>query len=86
MNKILKAIKFFIEFLINLAIFVALAIVVLWLFWDVSPQTSVTKTAYFFSESWRILSGKQKSTEEFTQVGRQQLTESQKHIRTLDAK
>ena len=80
MNKIFKIIKFFIEFLINLAIFVALAIVVLWLFWDVTPQTSVTKTAYFFSESWRLISGKQKSDEEFTQVGKKQLEEPQKHI------
>ena len=86
MEKIVKIIKFFINGIIDIVILVGLAIVLLWLLWDVTPQTSITKTAYFFSESWRILSGKQKSTEEFTQVGPNQLAEPQKHIHNLEAR
>ena len=80
MSKILKIIKILIEVLINLAIFVALAIILLWVFWDVTPQTSVTKTAYFFSESWRLISGHQKPEDEFKQVSEKQLQEPKKHI------
>ena len=83
MEKIFKVIKFIIDFIINLTVLVGLIIVVSWIFWDVTPQTSITKTAYFFSESWRIMSGRHKNEEPFTQVGKEQLEEPRKHIHTL---
>ena len=83
MSKILRIIKLLIDGLINLGVLVGLAIVLLWLFWGVSPQTSITKTAYFFSESWRLILGRQKNEDEFQQVGKTQVQDAQKHIHQI---
>ena len=57
-----------------------LAIVLLWLIWDVTPQTSITKTAYFFSESWAIITGRRPSEEKPKTVRSEQLKEASEHM------
>ena len=85
MNKVLKIIRLLIDAIINIVMIVGIAIVLLWLFWDVTPQTSITKAAYFFSESWRIILGRQKDEDRVPAVGKQQLEEAKKHIHHYSA-
>lgn len=79
MNIFLKTFKFLLSTLINIVVISGIIIVLAWAVWDVSPQTSITKTAYFFSESWRIISGKMPRTPA-TPVKEEHLDEAKKNI------
>ena len=78
-----KIIKFILTAIIDIVVLGGLAIVLAWAIWDVTPQTSITNTAYFFSESWRMLTGKPQRTTPIPQVNREQLKQSQKNTRYL---
>jgi hypothetical protein len=83
MDILTKIIKFILTAIIDIIVLGGLAIVLAWAIWDVTPQTSITNTAYFFSESWRTLTGKPARTAPITQVNRDQLKQSQKNTRYL---
>ena len=80
MNIFTKTIHFILTAIIDIIVLSGLAIVLAWAIWDVTPQTSITKTAYFFSESWRILTGKPSREAPIPQVTQDQVKPAQKHI------
>ena len=83
MDIFFKILKFIITAIVDIIVLSGLAIVLAWAIWDVTPQTSITKTAYFFSESWRLITGKPKRDTPIAQVTRPQLAPSEKHIQYL---
>ncbi len=80
MEKLLKIIRLLISLVIDVIMLGGLTIVLLWLIWDVTPQTSITKTAYFFSESWAIMTGRRPSEEKPKTVRKEQLKESSERM------
>ncbi len=74
-----KIIKFILTAIIDIIVLSGLAIVLAWLIWDITPQTSITNTAYFFSESWHTLTGKPRRLEPIPAVNKEQLKKSQKN-------
>ena len=85
MDIFLKIIKFILTSIIDTIVLGGILIVVAWAFWDVTPQESITKTAYFFSESWRIVTGKV-GTSQQRPVTNDQLKDSRQNIRYLHSK
>ncbi|MBQ4472392.1 MAG: hypothetical protein II942_04040 [Alphaproteobacteria bacterium] len=84
MEKLFKFIHFMLSALINVMAAVGLVIVLLWLIWDVSPQQTITKTAYFFSESWALITGRQPDDSTKNLVTQQQLNDSAEHTHYLE--
>jgi hypothetical protein len=58
MEKILRWMNFLLNCFINTCMIVALIIVVLYFVWGITPQTVVERSSFFFSESWKIITGK----------------------------
>lgn len=83
MEKLLKCIKFTLNLIINIIVLTGIGFTLLWVIWDIKPQTSITKTAYFFSESWRIITGQKPSQEPIPAVTQDQLADSQKNTHFL---
>jgi hypothetical protein len=83
MEKLLKCIKFTLNLIINTIVLTGIGFALLWAIWDIKPQTSITKTAYFFSESWRIITGQKPSQEPIPAVTQDQLEGSQKSTHFL---
>ena len=86
MDIFLKIIKFLLTSLVNIIVLSGIIIVVAWAFWDVTPQESITKTAYFFSESWRVITGKTDLSQQPKPVTSEQLKDSRQNIRYLHSK
>lgn len=83
MKNILKIVQFIGNSLINIVVIVGIVIFLLWAIWDVSPQVSITKSAYFFSESWRIISGKALPDQPKEDVTKKQLEDSRKNMQYI---
>jgi len=81
MEKILNFIRFMLNAFINIVVLVGLTIVILWLVWDISPQQTITKTAYFFSQSWAIVTGRRPDESTKHVVTTEQLEDSANHIK-----
>ncbi len=80
MEKLLKCIKFTLNLIINTIVLTGIGFTLLWAIWGIKPQTSITKTAYFFSESWRIITGQNRLQElPINAVTQEQLADSQKN-------
>lgn len=84
MDIFFKILKLIVTIIVHVVVIGGLIIFLAWAIWDVTPQTSITKTAYFFSESWRLITGQQKSEQTPPQVTRDQLKKSQQHIRYIE--
>ena len=69
--------------LVHVIVLSGLAVFLAWAIWDVSPQTSITNSAYFFSESWRLITGQRKPEQSAPQVTPKQLEKSGKHTRYI---
>ena len=82
MNIFLKIFRIALTASIDVIVLGGIAIVLAWVIWDISPQTSISKTAYFFSESWHIITGKPRASQP-EQVTSEQLKPSAKHIKYL---
>jgi len=83
MEIFVKVIKFILTAIVDIIVLSGLAVVLAWLVWDVTPQTSITNTAYFFSESWHMLTGKPRRLEAIPPVNKEQLKQSQKNTRYI---
>ena len=86
MDIFLKAIKFILTAIVDIIVLSGITVVLAWAIWDVTPQTSITKTAYFFSQSWRIITGKTGPVQSGARVTKEQLEPSQQNMRYLDSK
>ena len=85
MDIFFKIIQTIVSAIINIVILGGIIIVLAWAIWDVTPQTSITKTAYFFSESWHLITGKPRSEQAVAPVTEKQLKPSQERTRYLEA-
>ena len=83
MEKILKIVRFIGDCFINIVVISGILIFLLWAIWDVSPQASITKAAYFFSESWRLISGRALPDQPRPDVTKKQLEDSKKNIQYI---
>ncbi|MBQ3696255.1 MAG: hypothetical protein II938_04765 [Alphaproteobacteria bacterium] len=86
MDIFLKIFKIMLSTIINIIVFGGLIIVLAWAIWDITPQTSITKTAYFFSESWRIITGRPRTEYPEPIVTEKQLKQSEKQMRYIYSK
>ena len=84
MDMFVKVLKFILNTLINVIFLTGFAIFLAWAIWDVSPQTSITNTAYFFSESWHIVTGTPRRGGSTPSVTREQLVPAEKRIKHID--
>ena len=80
MEKFLQWINFLFNCFINTCMLFALFIVVLYFVWGVTPQTVIQKGGYFFSESWKIITGQQREEKPFENVSEKQLEEAKGYI------
>ena len=78
-----KIFKFILTTLVDIIVLSGLAVVLAWAVWDITPQKSITNTAYFFSESWNLLMGKPRRTDPISAVNREQLEQSKKRTQYL---
>ena len=78
-----KILGIILTIIIDTIVLGGIIIVLAWASWDVTPQTSITKTAYFFSESWRLITGQPRTERPFAQVTHTQLKQSEKQIKYL---
>lgn len=78
MNKITRVLKWILNAVVNVIILAGVAILLAWVIWGVSPQTSITNVAHFFANSWYFVSGQSGNKEFKHQVTREQLEESSK--------
>ena len=62
MEKILRWMNFLLNCFINTCMIVALIVVVLYFVWGITPQTVVERTSFFFSESWKIITGQSQAS------------------------
>ena len=86
MEKLLKFIRIFLSVIINIVMLAGIAIVLLWLIWDITPQTSITKAAYFFSDSWHLVTGRRPSEKNPDVVLPEQLQDSAAHTMYIGRK
>ena len=85
MDKFLKAIQWVLGAIVNIILLAGALIIVLWLGWGIKPQTSITKTAYFLSESWALVTG-EKASDRTPLVRKEQLEESAARTTRLKAR
>ena len=78
MNKIFNAGKFILNFCLNLIILAAIVIILVWAIWDVSPQTSFSKTASLITDGWAFITGKDAPKNSSARTKTDQPTESKK--------
>ncbi|MBP5344132.1 MAG: hypothetical protein J6Y85_03580 [Alphaproteobacteria bacterium] len=80
MEKILKWLHFLFSFVVDTFLIFGVLVVALYFIWGITPQTIVEKSSYFFSESWKIISGQDKSAQPIPVVTQKQVDEAQEHI------
>ena len=80
MEKILRWMNFLLNCFINTCLLFALFIVAMYFIWGVTPQTVVERGGYFFSESWKIITGQSGPEEPVPVVSKKQLNEAEPHI------
>ena len=83
MDIFIKVMKFILTAIIDIIVLSGLAIVLAWAIWDITPQTSITNTAYFFSQSWHIITGTSQPTAPMSTTTHEQLKPSQKRTQHL---
>ena len=76
MDKIVIFMSRLLDWIVNLLMLAAAAVLLAWIIWDVPPQTSFTKTAQFFSDGWTLITGKNQTDMPKQQVTKGQLKES----------
>ena len=58
----------------------ALFIVILYFVWNITPQTVIQRGGYFFSESWKIITGRASNQQQMQVVTPKQVQEAQAYI------
>ena len=76
MDKIVIFMSRLLDWVVNLLMLAGAAILLAWAIWDVPPQTSLTKTAQFFADSWVLITGKNQQDTSNQKVTKEQLKES----------
>ena len=85
MEKLIKICSFLISVMLHVLFISGAVIVLLWLVWDITPQKSITKTAYFFSQSTNHISNKITGGDDSI-VREEQLKPSSNNIKYLRGK
>ena len=80
MQKILRILNLLFNLCIDVCFIFAVLVVALYFIWGITPQTVVEKSAYFFSESWKIVSGQREQTQEVPVVTQKQVEEAKEHV------
>lgn len=80
MEKILKFLHFLFSLFVDTCLIFGILVVALYFIWGITPQTVVEKTGYFFSESWKIVSGHEKNPQEVPVVTQKQVDAAKEHI------
>ncbi len=76
MDKFFKIIQWILGAIVNLVLLLGILVIILWIGWGITPQTSITKTAYFLSESWALVTGQKKEKDKTQIVREEQLKDS----------
>jgi len=80
MEKILKILHFLFSMFVDACLIFGLIVVALYFIWGVTPQTVIEKTGYFFSESWGIVSGHERTPHSAPIVTQKQVDAAKEHI------
>ena len=80
MAKILRFFNFLFNLFIDVCVLFAILVVALYFIWGITPQTIVEKSAYFFSESWTILTGQKLESHEAPVVTQKQVDAAKPYI------
>ena len=80
MQKILRICGLLFNIVIDVIFIFAVLVIALYFIWGITPQTVVEKSAYFFSESWKIVTGQQPPAGEAVPVTQKQVDEAKPHI------
>ena len=84
MNKLLKIMHMCGSILTNTLVLGGIIIVLLWILGGIPPQTSISKTAYFFSNAWYLITGAKTDKMESPNVSETSLRKATSHIRTIN--
>ncbi len=81
MDKIVIFMGRLLDWIVNLLMLAGAAVLLAWAIWDIPPQTSLTKTAQFVTDSWFFMTGKTQQNTSKKQVTSEQLKESAEKVR-----
>jgi len=83
MKKLLKIIQTFNTIITDILVLSGIIIILLWIFGGISPQTSISKTAYFFSDLWYAITGKAVEKSPNQTASSDQLQKASERIHTI---